>query len=91
MKWIDVNTRKIISTTDLPKDSNMSLPVIFVGGNTVAVGSMEGNVSIFKSGKSGAVQILNHNGAWYPMHVRPHLICKIRGNNSKPRKPVSLA
>ncbi|KAJ7691081.1 WD40-repeat-containing domain protein [Mycena metata] len=61
MKWIDVNTRRITSTTDLPKDSNMSLPVIFVGGNTVAVGSMEGNVSIFKSGKSGAVQILNHN------------------------------
>jgi hypothetical protein len=43
-------------------NANVLIPVIFIGPNIITVGSVTGQVSIFKSGNACPIQILHHNG-----------------------------
>lgn len=63
IQWYDVNNRKAVTTKQSEENNlNVILPVIFISGTTIAVGSAIGNVSIFKFGKAEPTQILKHHG-----------------------------
>ncbi|KAJ7185946.1 hypothetical protein C8R46DRAFT_881770 [Mycena filopes] len=62
--WYDIIHKKLSAKTSqkLLVESNVPLPAIFIGSNMIAVGSAIGEVSIFKSGNTQALQVLHHNG-----------------------------
>lgn len=65
IQWYDVTKRKLLSTskhTGEVTGRNVMLPIIFIGPSTVAVGSVTGNVSVYKSGRPQPNQVLPHNG-----------------------------
>ncbi|KAJ7202693.1 hypothetical protein C8J57DRAFT_1260130 [Mycena rebaudengoi] len=61
--WYDTSNQRLASTIqgDLFMDTNVVLPVTFIGSNTIAVGSATGHVSMFQSGSSHPLQVLRHN------------------------------
>ncbi|KAJ7041266.1 WD40-repeat-containing domain protein [Mycena alexandri] len=77
IQWYDVNNRKAVTTKQSEENNlNVILPVIFISGTTIAVGSAIGNVSIFKFGKAEPTQILKHHalGHFHDEQTAAHIL-----------------